>query len=464
MTSPAAEEVVHRLLRATVIPAWARHERSPYLDVARRLRRDESLSLAAREEQAFLRLRSMVAYAAERVPFYRDRFREIGFAPEHLRSPGDVSRLPILTKQDIREQGSRLQSEDFSDAQLVTKRTSGSTGVSLYVKADANCMDIRRGITLYRDRWTGWDMGEPRAMVWGNPPARPGLRGRLRRSLLEREFYLDTLRMNEEAMDAFAREVVRRRPTLFYGHAHSLYLFARFWRGRGLPAPAPRGIISTAMVLHAHERQAIEAVFQSRVFDRYGCEEVSLIASECESHEGLHLNSDGVWVEIENDPGHPALPGRLIVTDLLNRGMPLLRYEVGDRAELRDTPCGCGRPYPMLRHVSGRIADYLITPNGDYVSGISLTENFATLIPGVKQVQVVQDRRDHILVRLVPDPRFGDDSRDRIAALVRERFGAAMTYEVVLVDQIAPGPSGKYRFSICQIPELELVSTGENRT
>ena len=463
MTSSVAEELFPRLLRATVIPAWARHERSPYLEVARRLRRQESLPVAAHEEQAFLRLQSMVAYAAARVPFYRDRFHEVGFAPEELRSPADLARLPILTKQDIRDHGSRLQSEDFTEAQLVTKRTSGSTGISLYVKADANCMDVRRGITLYRDRWTGWDMGEPRAMVWGNPPARPGLRGRLRRSLLEREFYLDTLRMNEAAMDAFAQEVLRRRPTLFYGHAHSLYLFARFWRGRGLPLYSPRGIISTAMVLHPHERQEIESVFQSRVFDRYGCEEVSLIASECENHEGLHLNTDGVWVEMQRDPGHPGLPGRLIVTDLLNRGMPLLRYEVGDRAELGETPCGCGRPYPLLRHVSGRIADYLVTPNGDYVSGISLTENFATLIPGVKQVQVVQDRRDHILVRLVPDPRFGEDSRERIAVLVRERFGPAMTYEVVLVDQISPGPSGKYRFSICQIPQTEWVSATEDR-
>jgi len=294
-------------------------------------------------------------------------------------------------------------------------------------------------------------------MVWGNPPPRPGLRGRLRRALLEREFFLDTLRMNEDTLDAFALEVLKRRPTLMFGHAHSLYLFARFWRRRGHPSYSPRGIISTAMVLHPHERREIESVFNTHIFDRYGCEEVSLIASECEAHQGLHVNTDGVWVEILDDPRHPELPGRVVVTDLTNHGMPLVRYEVGDRGRLSDRNCPCGRSYPLLTEVAGRIADYLITPDGEYVSGISLTENFATLIPGVEQVQVVQDRRDHVILNLVPDPSFDDRSRARIHSLIAERFGGAMQYDIELLSRIEPEPSGKFRFAINRVKDEEPV-------
>ena len=453
MTPWVADVLVPRVLRSAIYPAWAIKERSPYLRIAAERKKEEALSRDERMDLAFARVQDIAAYANRHVPFYRDRFRAAGVSPLDLKSPADLDRFPILTKQDIRDQGERLISEEYPPDSLVRKRTSGSTGVSLHVLADPDCMQFRRGITLYRDRWTGWNMGEPRAMVWGNPPPRPGLRGRLRRALLEREFFLDTLRMNEAALDAFALEVLKRRPTLLFGHAHSLYLFARFWRQRGHPSYRPRGIISTAMVLHPHERREIESVFNTRIFDRYGCEEVSLIASECEAHQGLHVNTDGVWVEILDDPEHPGLPGRVIVTDLMNRGMPLLRYEVGDRARVLDRSCPCGRSYPLLEDVAGRIADYLITPDGEYVSGISLTENFATLIPGVEQVQVIQESRDRLVLNLVPAPAFNDESRRRIATLVLERFGPGMRHDIVFQDRISPEPSGKYRFAINRVAE-----------
>jgi len=453
MTPWVADVLVPRFLRAAIVPAWAAHERSPYLRIAGQKKKQESLSGDERTAIAFRGIQDMVAYAERHVPFYRERFRAAGVTASDLKRPSDFPRFPILTKQDIRDHGSRMVSDAYGPEALVGKRTSGSTGVSLHVLADPDCMQMRRGLTLYRDRWTGWDMGEPRAMVWGNPPPRPGLRGRLRRSLLEREFFLDTLRMNEEALDAFVWQVVKRRPTLLFGHAHSLYLLAQFWRRRGHPSYSPRGIITTAMVLHAHERKEIESVFHTRVFDRYGCEETSLIASECEAHQGLHVNTDGVWVEVLEDPEHPELPGRVIVTDLLNHGMPFVRYDVGDRAHLLEARCVCGRTYPLLKEVAGRIADYLITPTGEYVSGISLTENFATLIPGVQQVQVVQDRRDHVLLNLVPDASFDDQSRARIQALILERFGGGMHYDIEILSRIAPEPSGKFRFAINRVTE-----------
>jgi phenylacetate-CoA ligase len=453
MTPWVTDVFVPRFLRAAIIPAWAMKERSPYLRVAAERKKEESRSREERMHLAFRQVQDMVAYAERHVPFYRDRFREAGVSAGDLNSPSDLPRIPVLTKQDIRTQGHRLVSEAFRAEDLVGKRTSGSTGVSLHVLADPECMQFRRGIALYRDRWTGWDMGEPRAMVWGNPPPRPGFRGWLRRSLLEREFFLDTLRMNDDALDAFAVLVLKRRPTLMFGHAHSLFLFARFWRRRGHPPYRPRGIISTAMVLHPHERKEIESVFQTRIFDRYGCEETSLIASECEAHQGLHVNTDGVWVEVLDDPRHPELPGRVVVTDLTNHGMPLVRYEVGDRGRLSHQNCPCGRSYPLLTEVAGRIADYLITPDGEYVSGISLTENFATLIPGVEQVQVVQDRRDHVILNLVPDPSFDDRSRARIQTLIVERFGSAMGYDIEILSRIEPEPSGKFRFAINRVTE-----------
>src|SRR5262249_8028755 len=147
----------------------------------------------------------------------------------------------------------------------------------------------------------------------------------------------------------------------------------------------PRGIITSAMVLHNWQRRVIEEVFACRVTNRYGCEEVSLIACECERHEGLHVNADNLLVEVLRDgrPAAPGEPGSVVVTDLSNRAMPLLRYQVGDVAVATDRLCPCGRGLPLLERIEGREADYVVTPSGRLISGISLTENFAVQVPGL---------------------------------------------------------------------------------
>jgi phenylacetate-CoA ligase len=250
-------------------------------------------------------------------------------------------------------------------------------------------------------------------------------------------------------MARFATLVLEKRPSLLWGHAHSLYLLARFWESRSYPQPPLKGVLSTAMVLHAHEREKIQEIFGVPVFDRYGCEEVSLIGSECEAHEGLHVNSDSLFVEIDQRDAEAA--GHVLVTDLRNRGMPFIRYEVGDRGLWSDQPCSCGRTYPLLQGIMGRVADYLVTPDGDLVSGISLTENFATLIAGVRQVQIVQDELTHLLIRVVPEPEFEATGPQATADLVRERFGPEMRFDIELVQRIPQEATGKYRFTICRV-------------
>lgn len=435
-------------VRNILAPPWAVKERSPYLRVAARLERERHLSADERLHRQWMELRSIVTHAFAKSPFYRRRFESVGFVPDDLRSWEDLCRLPVLTKQDVREHGTELVARSHDPESLHRKRTSGSTGVSLHVLVDEACNQWRRGVVLYRDRWTGWNLGEIRAAVWGNPP-QPRLRQKIRNALLERTFYLDTLRMDEAMMRHFAALVLAKRPSLLWGHAHSLYLLACFWETQSYPRPELKGVLSTAMVLHAYERERIETVFGAPLFDRYGCEEVSLIASECEAHEGLHVNSDSLVVEVDRRDGEPA--GHVLVTDLRNRGMPFIRYEVGDRALWHDRPCSCGRTYPLLRGVMGRVADYLVTPHGELVSGISLTENFATLIAGVQQVQIVQDERTHLLIRVVPGAEFEAQGRQETAELVRQRFGPEMTFEIELVERIPQEPSGKYRFTICRL-------------
>jgi phenylacetate-CoA ligase len=276
---------------------------------------------------------------------------------------------------------------------------------------------------------------------------------KLRNLLLDRYTYLDTLNMDENSMIEFYRAICYRRPALLFGHAHSLYLFSRFLKEKGWNPPRPKGIISTAMVLHSHERETIEKVFGIKVTNRYGCEEVSLIACECEQHQGLHVNLDTLVVEVIRDgkQASPGEPGSIVVTDLTNYGMPFIRYKVGDVGILSERNCSCGRSFPMLQSVEGRAADYIVTPEGKYISGISLTENFAMLLPEIKQLQIIQDRINHLLLRIVKANGYNNGTEEKIRSLVLGRFGPNMTYELNYTDTIPQESSGKYRFCISKV-------------
>jgi phenylacetate-CoA ligase len=391
------------------------------------------------------------AYAHTR--FYRDRFDSLGMKPADVRSWQDFERLPLLTKDDIRANRDRMVADNIPKSRLFPKKTSGSTGVSLSFFVDEDSLQWKRGCALRHDEWTGWRLGEKVGAVWGNPEYKKSWRGYVRNFLLDRVTFLDTLRMDEDAMARFYKQIRDEKPTLLFGHAHSLYLFARYLRDNDFSTIRPRGIISTAMVLHDFERSLVEDVFGCRVTNRYGCEEVSLIACECEEHRGLHVNMDTLHVECVRD-GKPAPAGEtgaVVVTDLTNRGMPFIRYLVGDTARMAGEPCACGRSYPMIASLEGRVADYVRTPEGEYISGISLTENFAMVLDGVKQMQIVQDRIDHLRFRVVPCGEA--DLRGQIAALVRERFGDSMHHDIEYVRSIQSETSGKYRFCISTLDQ-----------
>ncbi len=443
------------LIRYAVAPAWAAWERSPYLRHYRRLLRTQYDGPDTIRQRQWARIEHLVAHAWRTSPFWRQRLEAAGLAGGRICSWDEFRAIPLLTKSDLREHRDALRSDQYRDAPVHHRKTSGSTGVSVEVVVDDAAQQFQRACALRSDEWSGWRLGDRMAAIWGNPYYRKnGWRGWLRNALLERATYLDTLKMDEGALERFAEQLRRQPPVLLFGHAHSLYLFAQFLEQRGGRPIRPHAIISTAMVLHDWERRTIETVLQCPVTNRYGCEEVSLVACECDCHEGLHVNADAIYLEVLRADGTRAAagePGMVVVTDLVNQAMPILRYQLGDMAVLSARRCSCGRRLPLLERIEGRIADYVVTPRGELISGISLTENFAVMVPGVAQLQIVQEELDRFVFRIVRGTEFGAASLDTIRSLVVERFGPDVRYECEYVDHIPCEPSGKYRFCISRV-------------
>lgn len=400
------------------------------------------------------RLQDTLKYAATHSPYYRKIFEDRGIRSGDITSEEDFRKLPVTTKQDVRNNLDEFISDEFSRDILVSAKTGGSTGVALNLYFDEPCQERRNAAQLMADRWAGWDMGMKKASVWGNPPVPRTTKQKLRHHLLDRTIFLDTMNLNNQSMAGFVERWRKEKPGLVFGHAHSIFIFAKYLLEQDIRDLQPKGIVATSMMLLQSERSVIEQAFSCPVTNRYGCEEVGLIACQCEHHEGMHLNMPHVYVEFldaNNQPVAAGEPGKIVVTDLNNRGMPLIRYRVEDVGVYSEEPCGCGRGFPILERLEGRVADFLKLPDGGQVAGISLVERTLTKVPGVEQMQLVQDALDHVIINRVKGREFDKETDEGLINAMREVFDERVALTIKDVAAIPQESSGKYRFSICMV-------------
>ncbi|HMN02710.1 MAG TPA: phenylacetate--CoA ligase family protein [Geobacter anodireducens] len=451
----------HRLFsplrRHLMEPLDALRSGTPFLNYWKELERTQYLPEAALRRVQWERLTDLLAYVWDNNEFYRERMEQAGLTPETVTSPEEFRKIPVLSKECIRQNTLAMISRGYDVGSLMKFKTGGSTGKSLEIYLTEECSERRNACARRHDRWAGWNPGEPIGAVWGNPELPRDMKSRIKDWFLSPVIYLDTMSVTEASVRAFAAEWKQVQPTLLYGHAHSIFVLAEFVRELGLSSITPKGILSTSMMLMPHERRTIESVFGIKVTDRYGCEEVSLIASECEKHEGMHLNIEHLYVEFLRDDGSPAAsgePGAIVVTDLMNRAMPFIRYRVEDVGVPSDRKCSCGRGLPLMESVTGRVADFLVKSDGARVAGVSLIENTLTCFHGIEQMQIHQQEIDAIKIRLVTGAEFNYDISMGLIAYFKRVFGHDMNVDIEFVDKIKPEKSGKYRFSICDLKIL----------
>ncbi len=441
------------LVRNIFEPLWDTYERSVRLATLHRLRKTQFYT----HDQILLkqnrRLRAVVQHAASTSPFYRNRFDEAGINPDKIESMEDLRNLPLLTKSDIRQHLDNILSAEYLKSELAPAKTGGSTGEALHVYCDKKGIEMRNAAAIRADEWSGWRIGEPLGAVWGNPPVAVTLKNKVRTLFKERFIYLDTMKIDNAAIDTFLKKWDGLRPTMLFGHAHSLFVLAENLLERGVEL-RPSGVVATSMMLIPSERLVIEEAFATKVTNRYGCEEVSLISSECQEHFGLHINAEHNIVEFLRDDGSPCGPGedgRIVVTELINFGMPMIRYEVGDWGVPSERQCPCGRGLPLMESITGRTADFLIAEEGYRVAGISIIENSLTKISGIRQMQIVQDKTMHLKVNLVAASDYSDCAGAELVSSLRSMLGEGMAVDLNLVTTIPQEKSGKYRFTKCLI-------------
>ena len=429
------------LIKHVLFPAWVRKNRSTRLAYLEQFERSQFLRRWEIQELQWTQFKRLLQHAYDHCAFYRRKLSAIGMVPADVRTPDDIAHVPTTSKEEIQEWMHDLVADNVA-APLIKDMTGGSTGSPMVFYYDEDRLDSRNAAAIRHNRWTGWDIGQKMAVLWGAPRDLDSgsMKARVRDWILDRRVMLDASSIDDERLRAFHHRLMRHQPKFVLAYANTMALFARYLRDSGLEPPRPHAIITSGEVLTAENRTLIESTFHCKVYNRYGCREFAVIASECGHHRGMHINAENLLVDV--------VSGEVVVTDLKNFAMPMIRYRTRDAGALLPGVCDCGRGLPLLNLTGGRVTEFLTALGGQKVSGIVLATYAVTSIPGVRQIQFVQDRAERVRARVVRRAEWSADSAMTLVGKVRGFLGDAMTVDIEFVDEIPLEASGKYRFSI----------------
>ena len=391
-------------------------------------------------------------HAFDSSPFYRDLYTSAGFSRHDVAEAQNFARLPIVTKDMLRDAGDSMLSTAVPASRALVSKTGGSTGSPLRVRNDAAAPTAPMWWRIYR--WWGVHPADDMAFIYRQ--LRQGREAVLYAAQWwpSRHINLDARAVTDEAIEEFVGAWSRVRPRLLVAYVEGATAVASHLAksGRTLPTHA---VSVTAAMLQPGQRDLLETVFRAPVFDTYRSAEIPWIAAECAQHDGLHVAGDQRRVEIVDDAGRlvdDGDEGSLIVTDFSNEVYPLVRYEMGDRSRSIDGPCACGLAFPRIAPVQGRVADVIRTPSGRQVTG-GLSGLFLGDPGAIRQMQIVQASDFSVSIRYVPTtPGTAADAAERATGALARLLGDEVLVTAVEVDRIE-STAGKARLVISEAPK-----------
>jgi phenylacetate-CoA ligase len=418
-------------------------------------------SYAELKEDQEKQLRHLISFAYDNVPYYNRLFHQLKLKPSDVRFIADLEKLPILTKNIIKQNWEDLKPVGLNKMKYYEDMTSGSTGMPVYYRLSRKDRFFS-GAILYRGwGYGGYELGD-RMVFLAGASLNVGTKTTANKKIQEfvrNTRMLSTFGMSEQDMREYVDVINSFKPRFIRGYASSIFFFAKWLEESNLYIHSPEFIFTTTEKLLPYMREKISETFHCEVLDGYGLNDGGIGAYECPEHRGFHIDTERGLMEIVDEKGIQIQQGegKILATSLGNYAMPFIRYDTGDVGNLvpEDDVCACGRGYRLLKEIIGRSADFLVAPDGRYVQGWYL----AMLIAHkdiwenqVKEFQVVQKVPHKIIINVVPEPNFDERLLSRIQQYVNERE-LGWDLELRIVNEIERTRTGKYRFIINEIPK-----------
>jgi phenylacetate-CoA ligase len=397
------------------------------------------------------RLRQMIAHCYANVPYYAELFASAGLKPGDIRDLDDLTRLPVLEKDVVRTNDTRLVA---NGAESYWKQyTSGSTGTPLAVHLNQKTYQLFAALLVDHEAHHGVSLSDCRATFAGRmvQPLELDRPPYWRHNRAEHQVIFSAYHLSDRTIPLYLEELERVQPREIIGYPSAIYTVAEYCVRNGVrPNIRPRIVVTNSETLWAWQRGPIESVFGCRVADYYGSAECIVFAGQCEAG-AYHFNPLLSVVEIVDNDGNPVGPGEtgsLVCTTLSNEVMPLVRYKVGDEATRLAGSCACGNEWPSAQAIVGREDDNIITRDGRSIGRID--HIFKGLV-GIRECQVIQEAIDEMYLDVVADTGFDEAQRQLLVRHVRERIGDGISLKIREVNEIPRTRRGKFRGVISRV-------------
>jgi phenylacetate-CoA ligase len=413
----------------------------------RELVESEKWSVAEIEAYQDEKLRALIRHAFENVPYYRERWKSLRLSPDDIRKREDLAKLPVLTKEDVRQNADRFLSQKARKSDLLSRHTSGTTGKALhfYMSKEAVAFQwavwwrhrLRFGVSpgAWHVNFTGQRVVP---ITQRTPPY-----WRWNRPMHQALINMQSLAPGKIAS---VMEFLNAQHFDFYtGYPSFIHMLAVHAGDGGLHLDLksrPRVIFTGAENMLDFQRRDIQKFTGAILSDHYGCTEACGNASRCPEfvyHEDFEF---GIMEGVERMPSDATKT--IVCTGFACDDFPFIRYEVGDTAiwEQDGKACPCGRSSRVLLSVEGRCDDYIVTPEGARIARLDYLFKDAL---NVKEAQIIQEQPGEITIRLVRREAYGTKDEMEIRSDIRSWLSPSLRVRFEYVQEIEREPSGKFR-------------------
>jgi len=404
------------------------------------------------------KLRNLICHAYENIPFYHNAMKQIKLYPKDINTLEDLNLLPILTKDVIQRNSSKMVVHSKNKYKFQTVQTGGSTGKPLTFHRDLNDNYFSWAAYLRSLKWMGYDWGDNTIKIWGasvtDEEKLQSIGGKIEKYIINnvrKEHIIDAFMLNDSELHYISDIIPETGSFFIRGYVNAVNQYAKFVKKNNLSIH-PKGIITTAEMLLPTIRNNIENTFNCEVFDNYGCGETMSIAYECKAHQGLHVVDEHVIVEFIENLNNPESgnKGNIVITNLDNYYMPFIRYVNGDIGNKITSECPCGLFHSKIAYIEGRKSDLIQGINGQTVHG----EFFTHLLEEtgwikeyeISDFEVVQESLEKLHWRFVAKSKLSKKDEELLNTKIEEYLGKIENH-LEYVNYIELTKAGKRRFT-----------------
>jgi len=397
-------------------------------------------------------LKEIINNAYLNVPFYNKMFKRLKLSPADIDDMADLKKLPIITKNEVRDafQNSLIVNRKYLKGSI-SRTTSGSSGFPLTVLYDMNSYAYSEGIYARALLEQGVSINDRMAYFWYEQFKERGFWEALGLFRKNEILYTDNEELQLIAMMRVNPTVVHAFPTLLVSLAERIKNSKFKIR--------PRLIITHGEVLTVSAMQRIKESFKAIVLDQYGSNEFNRMAWQCKEYGSYHIDSDNIIMEFLDDNGNEVCcggRGRIIVTNLKNKVMPLIRYETGDYGVKGKEECGCGRGLPMLESIEGRMDDFLVGRNNSLISPRRIG-GVLEKVNNIKQYKFIQEKIDKFIINIVPANEFSIKDEGDIKRAIGDVLGRDTCLIINMIENMPKGKTGKIKAVESLVSQNNLI-------